>query len=345
MIENFTDPKKNAAVYIATLNRYEHFKRCVESLSRCRLAEYTDLYIGLDYPPSEKYEEGYRAICDYLDSGITGFASVNIVKHEKNLGSEANMLYLNAWVSKDHETFILSEDDNEFAEDFLEYINLGLKKYKDDESVLFVCGYNYPIKTDDLEGDIYDNPVYMSAWGFGCWCDRYKAMLDGENAHWLTGIYKNGKYMSELKRIAPNQYCNFVKGMLGYTTPLINKGQVWKIDMVHGLYMFDKGQRAVFPTVSHVRNWGYDGSGVNCNEEAFDENAQITHRNFVGSRQGLESKSYVEFKTVSDADKNIIWDRLSKFFCIDEREMKRTNMAYLLSRILGIKTVKRILGK
>ena len=47
-------------VIIYTLNRYEHFRRCVESLARNTHAEQTELVIGLDYPPSEKYVEGHR---------------------------------------------------------------------------------------------------------------------------------------------------------------------------------------------------------------------------------------------------------------------------------------------
>ena len=45
-----------APVLIPTLNRYEHLKQCLESLSKCSLAEHTEVYIALDFPPSEKYD-------------------------------------------------------------------------------------------------------------------------------------------------------------------------------------------------------------------------------------------------------------------------------------------------
>lgn len=44
IVDNF------APVIIPTLCRYEHFKECLESLSRCTWAEKTEVYIGLDYP-------------------------------------------------------------------------------------------------------------------------------------------------------------------------------------------------------------------------------------------------------------------------------------------------------
>ena len=34
---------KYAPIVIPTLNRYEHFKRCLESIERCTGAEYTDV--------------------------------------------------------------------------------------------------------------------------------------------------------------------------------------------------------------------------------------------------------------------------------------------------------------
>ena len=58
--------KQYAPVWIPTLNRFEHFKRCLESLERCTGADKTDVYVGLDYPPSDKYVEGWKKIDAYL---------------------------------------------------------------------------------------------------------------------------------------------------------------------------------------------------------------------------------------------------------------------------------------
>ena len=57
-----------APVVIPTLCRSTHFKRTVESLKRNGWAKYTDVYIGLDYPPAEKYEQGWKEICEYLET-------------------------------------------------------------------------------------------------------------------------------------------------------------------------------------------------------------------------------------------------------------------------------------
>lgn len=43
--------KQYAPVVIPTLNRYDHFKACLESLEKCK----TDVYVVLDFSPSEEY--------------------------------------------------------------------------------------------------------------------------------------------------------------------------------------------------------------------------------------------------------------------------------------------------
>lgn len=52
-------------------------KRCIESLKNNFYAKYTDLYISVDYPPSEKYVKGYEKVKEYLSIPIDGFREVH----------------------------------------------------------------------------------------------------------------------------------------------------------------------------------------------------------------------------------------------------------------------------
>ena len=49
-------------VIITTLNRHEHFRQCLESLERCTDADKTNVYVALDYPPSEKMRRALRLL-------------------------------------------------------------------------------------------------------------------------------------------------------------------------------------------------------------------------------------------------------------------------------------------
>ena len=63
-----------APVVIPTLNRFEHFKQCLESLERCNNADKTEVYVALDYPPSDKYVEGgEKLMSTYLSRNLATF--------------------------------------------------------------------------------------------------------------------------------------------------------------------------------------------------------------------------------------------------------------------------------
>ena len=80
-----------APVLIPTLNRYEHFKRCVESLAHCTHADKTDLFIALDYPLKDSHWKGYKKIKQYL-SEISGFKTITIIERERNFGAIDNFI-------------------------------------------------------------------------------------------------------------------------------------------------------------------------------------------------------------------------------------------------------------
>ena len=88
-----------APVTIPTLCRYEHFKRCIESLSRCTLADKTEVYVALDYPAKESHWDGYNKIKDYLLShkeDNLGFKKLIVIQRSRNygLGEEGNIMTL-----------------------------------------------------------------------------------------------------------------------------------------------------------------------------------------------------------------------------------------------------------
>ena len=154
-------------VFIPTLNRYFHFKNCVESLSKCTHADKTELVIGLDYPPEEKYEEGYQLIKCYLPT-IKGFGKITIFEHEENLGPIGNWNYLVKYCKSNYDAYIGTEDDNVFSPAFLDFMDQALERFQDDDNILTVSGYNPP--------DAYDQGGYTTylskdncAWGIGLW--------------------------------------------------------------------------------------------------------------------------------------------------------------------------------
>lgn len=239
-----------APIIITTLNRFRHFKLCVESLSRCLGASLSDLFIAIDYPLHESQRDGHERIKEYSKT-IQGFKSIRIIQRDINFGAEQNLKCVRELISSSYDRFIYVEDDCEFSPNFLDYINKGLVRYQDDPRIIAVCG----------DGGIFEKPsgydanyLYrkgFSAWGYGTWFDRdYKVDYSVEE---LKCFILN-KALSDMLKYYYEYHYYVVLSHIYRNLPLRGDGAV-------ALDMIKNDTYCVYPTVSKVRNHGHDGSG------------------------------------------------------------------------------------
>jgi hypothetical protein len=240
-----------APVLIPTLNRYEHFKRCVETLSLCELANQTVLYVVLDYPLKEKHWEGYNQIIAYLPF-INAFKELHIIKREVNYGPYKNLYNSIDFLFESYEEIIFSEDDNVFSTNFLKHVNTGLRVYQHRKDIFSISGYNSPI----IMPAFYKHDVYLrkgfTAWGVGLWKDKW------QNVDWT---------MSEFNACIDDiSFIKRVKNETGHLNQLLNmrKSQIPLGDGIILVHLLKYRMFSIYPVVSKVRNTGHDGSGVHC---------------------------------------------------------------------------------
>lgn len=332
-------------VMIVTLCRYEHLVRCINSLKRNKLAAETELYIGLDYPLKEEHWKGYCAICAYLEKGIDGFKEVHVIKHAFNLGQEENYRVTRTEIYKMHDAHIYLEDDNEVSPNYLEYMNKCMEYYKNDTRVLAVSGYMYPIDISGTEGSCLLLNTYYSCFGHGVYRRTDELFDQNMTLSNFDKMYHDRKKMKRLRKASANQYGNFVKGMLKYTgDEVIRNGEIRKLDLTYGLYMFFNEYKMVFPVVSKVRNYGFDGSGENCAVQ--NQKGRGTYREYDFSEQDIDLSEEFRLKYVQSDMETIDWnERLSCFFAVPKKEMYRTMAAYYLSLVLGREMAARLIAK
>ena len=263
-------------VLIPTLNRYEHLRNCITSLSECRHSDETDLIIGLDYPPSKNYEEGYKKIKEYLKT-ITGFRSVKVFERAINYGAVKNIRELIDYARENYEAYIVSEDDNVFSPVFLEFMNSALERWKDDDRVSTVCGY--AMKTQYNETLDYILTSDYSAWGTGCWVDKTKIIEHSFVRDVLFSV-KKSYYLFRRYPLCLEMLRN-----------MYEKRQ-WYGDTVRTTYNIFNKRYQVRPSVSLVRNMGHDGSGLNCGSNDYGFSSQeLSERS--GYRIDEESKGKI----------------------------------------------------
>ena len=264
-------------IIVPTLNRYAHFRRLVESLQKNTDADKTLFVIGLDYPPNEKYIEGYELIRDYIPT-ISGFKKVTVLTTDSNLGPYNNGQRLREYVkSIGYDAVISTEDDNEFSPNFIQYMNWGLNQFKDDDGIYAICGFNM-LDTEGVDGQVFKLNHLFAGWGVGQWFNRRE-------------------------KLAPYMDLNFQKKILDeMPISIIFSKKVFKANAILGMlyggwpygdtismFLPDNERWCVFPTVSKVRNWGQDGTGEHGgSEEGFRMNSTMhidTSRVFNGDNR------------------------------------------------------------
>ena len=251
-----------AAVIIPTLNRKKHLKRCVDSLLRNKECDKTDLYISVDFPPSEKYKEGYEEVKQYVKT-IDGFGSVNIYFQEENLGPGLNRRFLESKMSEKHDKYVFTDDDNEFSSNFLSYVNWGLEYFKDDESVYAICSCtDFDIDCDNKDSDYFMIQSY-NPYGTGHWIHKNKKCADYLKQSSIEEIYNSKEKSQLLFDHFPLIYMWVAQDSLRriYEMRGANDSLTY-IDIWENVYIIQNGLNCVKPVIPKSRNWGQDGTGV-----------------------------------------------------------------------------------
>ena len=175
-MKSIEDIKEWAPVLIPTLCRYNHFKNLIESLDNCIGACYTDVYVAIDYPQKDSHVKGWSQIREYLSNNTFRFKKLVIYERERNYGISrgGNLEKLYFDVLPNYDSYIVSEDDNIFSKNFLLYMNKGLQKFKDDESVISICGYRFFYNHIFDQNNFFRNQQDYNAWGLARWNKKQK---------------------------------------------------------------------------------------------------------------------------------------------------------------------------
>lgn len=250
-----------APVLIPTLDRHEHLRKCIESLSRCTWADQTEVFVALDYPPSEKYVEGWRKNKEFLENcGDMRFKKLHLIEREENYGTwkpgdKGNLDCLSREIMEQYDRFIVTEDDNVFSPNFLEYMDKGLELFEYDDKVLNLCAFRwyFPLKNDN--NTFFRSGVSCTPWGMGYWTKKQKA-IPNLDYKWFRKHLTIGNLIKVYKNNGPAFVNLFIE--LSNSNP----SHAPVIDQHLAIYMTLAGLHQVVPVVSLVKNIGLDGSGV-----------------------------------------------------------------------------------
>ena len=255
-----------APIEIPTLSRNVHFIRLVDSLIVNTWAKCTELYVGVDFHPDEKYKEGREKILQYLDTERvrSAFKELHVIVRERNYGSVGNAHDLRDILKKKYDRWICLQDDLEVSPNFIEYMDKCLEKYKDDNNVVAICGYSYPVNWKLSKGaNCFRQQINGATWGLGFWREKYELVSEEINSGRLLNEYPNvikkGLYRKMIDACR-REYVEAACYQWGY-------GHQWfKVlsDIALRAYLAVYDKYAITPAITKVKNYGFDGSGDCC---------------------------------------------------------------------------------
>jgi len=243
-------PLELAPVIVFAYARADHLRRSIESLLANSEAKHTDVTFFCDGPGRAEHVGGVDAVRTYVES-VRGFRSVRRVYRERNLGLARSVVEGVTEVLAECGRVIVLEDDLVLSPHFLQYMNGGLERYKDDSRIAGVHGYVYPVdrrlpETFFLKG--------ADCWGWATW-----------SRAWSHFEPDGARLLAELKARGLSREFDF-DGQFPYTSMLqdqiAGRNSSWAILWYASCFL--KDMLTLYPGRSLVQNIGNDSSGTHC---------------------------------------------------------------------------------
>lgn len=273
--------RKLSPIALFVYNRPEHTRRTVESLKQNKWAAESDLIIYSDAPKSEAQAGKVGEVREYIRR-IDGFKSVTVIERETNFGLATSIIDGVTAIVKKYGRIIVLEDDMVTAPYFLSYMNEALELYADDDRVVSIHGYVYPV------GRSLPDAFFLlgaDCWGWATWSRGWACfnsdgqfLLDELKRRKLVRAFDyNGAYpFSEMLE-------NQIKG----------ENDSWAVRWYASAFLADK--LTLYPGRSLVHNIGSDNSGTHCGDSSgYDTELSTTAINLNGvevkaSQEGIKA--------------------------------------------------------
>ncbi|HWY33943.1 MAG TPA: glycosyltransferase, partial [Nitrosopumilaceae archaeon] len=241
----------NAPIVLFTYNRPLHTRQTLRHLMLNDLAKDSHLYIYIDGPKTNASQETIRQISEVktVVREEQWCKEVTIIESDKNLGLAASVIKGVSEVLNKYGKVIVLEDDLVCDTYFLKFMNDGLQMYENNEEVISVTGYVYPVKsrlpdTYFLKG--------ADCWGWATW-KRGWDLLQKDGEKLLNEIVKR-KLEYDFDFYGSYPYVNMLKDQIA------GKNSSWAILWYASAYLQNK--LTLYPGNSLVQNIGNDGSGT-----------------------------------------------------------------------------------
>jgi len=240
----------NAPIALFTYSRLAHTRHTVEALLRNYSAENHDLIIFSDAARTSEQNIAVDQVRSFL-STITGFRSVTIHHRSCNFGLAKSIIEGVTQVLSTHDRIIVLEDDLITSPHFLNYMNASLDRFVNDERVISIHGYVYPVEQELPEAFFLRG---ADCWGWATWRRGWE--LFNPDGQMLLDQLTRKRLLNDFDFNGTHSYSKMLKEQI------IGANDSWAVRWHASAFLEDK--LTLYPGRSLVSNSGNDGSGTHC---------------------------------------------------------------------------------
>ncbi len=239
----------HAPLAIFLYKRPMHTDRLLRSLARNPEFASSPVFVFSDGPKTDEDMESVdevRRICRALTPPGT-----NVIERCENLGLAGSLIAGITELCDRYGRVIVAEDDLIFSPLALAYYNQALRRYENDEQVMHIAGYMFPVGASLPDTFFYRE---ASCWGWATWKRAWSNFND--DASFL---------IAEIEKRNLVKRFNIEDSM--YYMPMLEKqarGELdsWAIRWYASVLLANG--LALHPGRPFVQNEGFDGTGVHC---------------------------------------------------------------------------------
>lgn len=280
-----------APIALFVYNRPEHTRRTIKFLQQNLLAEESRLYIFSDAAKNPNNQSLVEEVREIIHS-VEGFKHVELIERKNNLGLANSIIDGVSRLVKEYGKVIVFEDDLISSTYTLQYFNDALIRYQDEDKVMHIGAYMYPLKEENLPETFFYRAA--TSWGWATW-DRAWNNFEPDIDLIISRFDHEKKH-----RFSIDGTMNFWKQILEFKS---GKNNSWAIRWYASIFL--KGGLTLNPSKSLINNIGHDGTGIHSGmndiyhviinpqpiqsfPEKIEENQLVYHsiKNFLKNRKG-----------------------------------------------------------
>jgi len=254
---------KLAPICLFVYNRLDNLKQTVESLQKNDSAKDSDLFIFSDGPKDEIAKPQVIAVRKYLKS-ISGFKNITIIERQENYGLAKSIIAGVSEIINKYGKIIVLEDDMVSSPYFLRYLNEALDFYENEDRVVSIHAYIYPVKTELPETFFIKG---ADCWGWATW-KRGWDLFQSDGKKLLTEL-KNKNLTKQFDFNGSFDYSKMLEGQI------FGKNNSWAIRWYASAFLANK--LTLYPGKTLIINTGLT-DGTHCKTADDFLNTQISDK-------------------------------------------------------------------